>query len=84
MSSSAHNDLSYTPVLCGAREKRIIKIHPLFAEKTAFQVNDRILFRAELAETESQTDGQVPMSAFYHARMAQAISRSPGNIIKLK
>ena len=63
VSSSAHNDLSYTPVLCGAKEKRIIKIHPVFAEKTAFQVNDRILFRAELTETGSQADGQGPRSA---------------------
>ena len=40
----------------GAREKRIIVIDRIFAEKTAFNREECIFSRAEFAETEKKPD----------------------------
>ena len=56
MYSAAHTDISCTPDICGAREKIIFKIGRVFTEKMAFQEDESFSFRAEMAETECNSD----------------------------
>ena len=88
ITSSVQDDISCSPVLCGAREKRFVQFERILAEIQAFQVIDCFFFRAQMAETERKNDVQEAQesskSIFVHASMAEAIIRSPGSIIKLK
>ena len=70
----------------GAREKRIIEIDRIFAEKTAFNRDECIFSRAEFAETEKKRDAKWTRRAgnaqFSISRTTEPYSRRHGNVIK--